>query len=96
MNFAEILGDDTNILQQVHNNVEVEKIKEAIEKLDSKYKEIFILRFIEEKEYEEIGDILQIPTGTVSTLIYRAKKQLLIALAPSLKGRVGEGISKHL
>ena len=80
LNFAEILGDDTNILQQVHNNVEVEKIKGAIEKLDTKYKEIFILRFIEEKDYVEIGDILQIPTGTVSTLIHRAKKQLITML----------------
>jgi DNA-directed RNA polymerase specialized sigma24 family protein len=31
---------------------------------------------MEEKEYEEISDILQIPIGTVSTLIYRGKKEL--------------------
>lgn len=74
---SEILGDNTNILNTVHNEVEVEKIKAAINNLDDKYKEVFTMRFLEEKEYEEISDILQVPVGTVSTLIYRARKELL-------------------
>lgn len=51
-------------------------IKVALNKIDEKYKNILILKYIEEKEYAEIGDILQIPIGTVSTLIYRAKREL--------------------
>ena len=39
----------------------------------------------EGREYEEIGDILQIPTGTVSTLISRAKKQLIKYMFTKLK-----------
>jgi len=35
---------------------------------------VIILAFIEDKSYEEISDILQIPIGTVGTLINRAKK----------------------
>lgn len=77
MVMAELLGDGTNILEISHNRAEVEKIKLSIGKLDDKYKEVVILRFLEEKEYQEISDILQVPVGTVSTLIYRAKKQLL-------------------
>lgn len=76
ISFQEILADETNVMDQVHNFQELEKVKVAVEKLDSKYKEVFILRFYEGRDYEEIGDILQIPTGTVSTLISRAKKQL--------------------
>ncbi len=53
-----------------------EKVKLALDKLDEKYKNILILKYLEEKEYTEIGDILEIPIGTVSTLIYRAKKEL--------------------
>lgn len=74
---SEILGDNTNILNTVHNEVEVEKIKAAINNLDDKYKEVITMRFLEEKEYEEISDILQVPVGTVSTLIYRARKELI-------------------
>lgn len=74
---SELLGDNTNILNTVHNEVEVEKIKAAINNLDDKYKEVITMRFLEEKEYEEISDILQVPVGTVSTLIYRARKELI-------------------
>lgn len=74
---SELLGDNTNILNTVHNEVEVGKIKAAINNLDDKYKEVITMRFLEEKEYEEISDILQVPVGTVSTLIYRARKELI-------------------
>jgi RNA polymerase sigma-70 factor (ECF subfamily) len=74
---AELLGDETNILNIVHNADMVDKLKGAIEKLDKKYQEVIVLRFLEEKEYEEISDILQVPVGTVSTLIYRARKELI-------------------
>ena len=84
---SELLGDNTNILNTVHNEVEVEKIKAAINNLDDKYKEVITMRFLEEKEYEEISDILQVPVGTVSTLIYRARKELIKRL-----GNVSEKI----
>jgi RNA polymerase sigma-70 factor (ECF subfamily) len=47
-----------------------------IDNLDEKYKDIIVLRYLEEKEYEEISDILQLPLGTVSTLIHRGKKEM--------------------
>lgn len=37
------------------------------------YKEPLSLYYLEEKSYEEISDILRIPTGTVGTRINRAK-----------------------
>ena len=44
--------------------------------LDYKYKEILVLKFLEEKSYEEISDILKKPIGTVGTRVNRAKKHL--------------------
>ena|SRR3989338_2894669 len=59
--------------------VEGESLKKSIqsvlEQMDIKYREVLILKFLEEKDYEEISDILQKPLGTVGTLINRAKKQ---------------------
>lgn len=75
-NLMNIFKDDTNVEKSFENSEIKKHIGEAIEKLSQKYKEVIILRFIEEKEYEEISDILQIPTGTVSTLIHRGKKEM--------------------
>lgn len=75
-NLINFFAEDTD-LEREYAREEIKKhIKDAIEKLDDKYKDIIVLRFLEEKEYEEISDILQIPLGTVSTLIYRGKKEL--------------------
>jgi RNA polymerase sigma-70 factor (ECF subfamily) len=78
--------EEENLINMFQGDEDVEKsfereqikkhIREAIEQLDEKYKEVITLRFLEEKEYEEISDILQIPLGTVSTSVYRGKKEL--------------------
>lgn len=52
-----------------------ENIGLVLSSMDIKYREILILKFLEEKEYKEISDILKKPMGTVATLINRAKKQ---------------------
>lgn len=52
-----------------------ENINKIFERMDLKYREVLILKFIEEKSYEEISDILKKPVGTVGTLVNRAKKQ---------------------
>jgi len=51
------------------------KIEEALQELPENYREILELRFLEEKSYEEISDILQKPVGTVSAMINRAKQK---------------------
>ncbi len=62
--------------------INAEALGEALAKIDEKYREVIILRFFEHKEYEEISDILQIPVGSVGTLLHRGKKQLATALNP--------------
>lgn len=58
----------------------LEKIKGCLEELPLKYKEILVLRFIEEKSYEEIMDILRKPKGTVATLIARGREALFLKM----------------
>ncbi|MBT3817571.1 MAG: RNA polymerase sigma factor [Candidatus Magasanikbacteria bacterium] len=50
-------------------------IAPVLNKMDEKYRDILILKFLEEKSYEEISDIIKKPMGTVATWINRAKKQ---------------------
>lgn len=58
------------------NNEKQEAIKKVIMDLPDIYRDVLVLRFLEEKDYEEISDILQKPIGTVSALIYRAKEKV--------------------
>jgi len=52
------------------------QILKIINQLPLKYKDVLILKFMEEKDYREISDILHKPMGTIATLINRAKKSL--------------------
>jgi len=54
----------------------VEKVKSCMAQLPLDYREVLILRFVEEKSYEEIMDILKKPKGTVATLVARGKEKL--------------------
>jgi RNA polymerase sigma-W factor len=59
-------------------------IREAINTLPEKYYTAIVLRHTEEKSYEEIAEILELPIGTVKARIFRAREMLNKAL----KGRV--------
>ncbi len=55
---------------------EAKELGRAFETLKEREREVIILRYFEGRSYTDIADILQVPTGTVSTLISRAKKKL--------------------
>jgi RNA polymerase sigma-70 factor (ECF subfamily) len=68
--------DDLDLTTPYGQKHSASEIQAAVDRLDSKSREIIVLKFFEEKRYEEISDILQIPQGTVATMINRAKKKI--------------------
>jgi len=70
------LSDDTDIAEELDLKVSLEKANRAINQLPEKYKEVMILKFVEEKSYEEISDILRKPINTIGVLINRGRKLL--------------------
>jgi RNA polymerase sigma-70 factor (ECF subfamily) len=52
------------------------KVQRLLNHLPVKFREVIILRYLEDKKYEEISDILRKPPGTVATLINRAITKL--------------------
>jgi RNA polymerase sigma-70 factor (ECF subfamily) len=70
------IKSNSDILHEINNKMDLEEVKRAIYSLKDKYKEVLILRILEEKEYQEIADILKKPLGTISTLLNRAFKKL--------------------
>lgn len=51
-------------------------IEEAINELPERYRYVVILRHKEEKSYEEIAEIMNLPLGTVKAQIFRAREIL--------------------
>lgn len=51
-------------------------LKDEIQRLPDKFKEIVILKDIEERSYEEIGAMLEINQGTVKSRLHRAREAL--------------------
>ena len=51
-------------------------IEDAIAELPEKYRISIILRHSEDRSYEEISEILEIPLGTVKARIFRAREML--------------------
>ncbi len=60
------------------------KVAEALEKIPPRYREAVILRDVEGLSYEEVGEILRIPGGTVRSRINRARLMLKERLKPQL------------
>jgi len=74
--FLKFIANDEDLALDTERKFEGEEVRELVDALDEKYREVLVLKFIEGKDYKEISDILQKPLGTVATLINRAKKQL--------------------
>lgn len=51
-------------------------IQSEILKLPEKYRSVIVLKYIEEFSLKEIGDILDLPVGTVKTRIHRGREAL--------------------
>lgn len=75
------IAADFDIKKELDNDYLRQQIKKVLAKMDSKYSQVLALKFLENKSYKEISDILQKPEGTVATLINRAKKNFQHELA---------------
>ncbi|OGG43228.1 MAG: hypothetical protein A3F84_21580 [Candidatus Handelsmanbacteria bacterium RIFCSPLOWO2_12_FULL_64_10] len=51
-------------------------IQRLLDRLPPRYKAILTLFYLEEMSYEEIGEIMKLPMGTVKTHLHRAKQAL--------------------
>jgi RNA polymerase sigma-70 factor (ECF subfamily) len=61
---------------------EQESLQQALEALPEIYREVILLCDLEEMSYQEIGETLAIPIGTVMSRLSRARKALRAWLTP--------------
>jgi RNA polymerase sigma-70 factor (ECF subfamily) len=67
---------EKDLIKELITKEDDQRLKMVLEKLPFKYKEVIILKYLEDKSYEEIAQILNKPINTIGTLINRAKKHL--------------------
>src|ERR1035437_3119950 len=68
--------DSTHYEHDAFSNLLDDEISKAIEKLPEDFRTVIILNDIEGFTYEEIADFVDIPVGTVSSRLHRARKML--------------------
>ena len=75
------LPDETYLTDQpVIRKQRKQIVQQAIDDLPEKYKAVIEMRHMEEKSYQEIAEILDLPLGTVKAHIFRAREMLYKAL----------------
>ncbi len=54
----------------------VDEVRAAVDHLESRFRDVVLLKFFEEKTHEEIADILRLPLKLVETLLHEAAEKL--------------------
>lgn len=72
---------DEDIMDDFERHEVSALVEQCLDKIPLLYSEPLALRYIEDRSYEEISDILRLPMGTVATRISRAK-QLMKRVCP--------------
>lgn len=67
---------DREILRKQRKQI----IQKAIDDLPEKYRQVIEMRHMEEKSYQEISELLDLPLGTVKAHIFRAREMLYKSL----------------
>ena len=63
-------------MQDTERRETVDLVRDACEKLPEPYREVALMRFMEDKSYEEIAAVLDRPLKTVQTQGLRAREKL--------------------
>lgn len=77
-------GDGEDPVRDLEREEAKRLVREALDGLPEKFREIIVLREFEELSYQEIARIVQVPLGTVMSRLSRARRLLHEAL---LQGR---------
>ncbi|HVT74965.1 MAG TPA: sigma-70 family RNA polymerase sigma factor [Candidatus Paceibacterota bacterium] len=75
LTMADTIAADDDVLAEVDRDYIRRNIAAVLDRLEPKYRSVLVLKFLEDKDYNDISDILRKPPGTVATLIHRAKKE---------------------
>jgi RNA polymerase sigma factor (sigma-70 family) len=80
-----IENEASNPARLVLKSDDREVLKEALEELPVEFREVVVLRDLEELSYKQVAEIANIPLGTVMSRLARARERLKRILCSRLK-----------
>ncbi len=84
----ETIAVPETISEELNLKINAAVLRSGLGVLDIKYREPLMLHFLEHKGYKEVGEILRLPTPTVSTRIKRGKERLKKVLEEQSKAKL--------
>jgi RNA polymerase sigma-70 factor (ECF subfamily) len=70
------LGKEQQALENIERHDQQVILQKNLERLPPKYHMVLRLRYVQDRTYEEMADILAMPLGTIKTHLFRAKRLL--------------------
>lgn len=77
---AEPDGSDSGVDKLLEQDDARELVHRALARLPPEFREVLVLRELEDLSYREIAEIAQVPLGTVMSRLARARKHMLHAV----------------
>ncbi len=77
----DIKSNDPNPESIIIKKQRISILRQIVDQLKPKYRELVKLRYFKEMSYEEISDILNIPLGTVKAQLHRSRGELFKILS---------------
>ena len=84
----EIESKDLNPEALLLQSAESQMVRQALEDLPVEFREVLVLRELEEMSYREIASITDLPLGTVMSRLARGRKRLQLALTNQMHAEV--------
>ncbi len=81
-----IKSQDLNPEEKLIREQKLQSLRDIVDKLKPRYRELVEYRYFKEYSYEEIADEMKLPLGTVKAQLFRAREFLLEILRDSNMG----------
>ena len=85
--FCGIIETSKNPQEKLERKQKIKIMREIVDQLKPRYRELVVLRYFRELSYEEIATETELPLGTVKAQLFRVRNQLY-KLMQSKKGKI--------
>ena len=82
-NTFDLKSNDPNPENVMIKKQRIAILRQIVDQLKPKYRDLVKLRYFKELSYEEIAELLEIPLGTVKAQLYRSREQLFKIMSGS-------------
>ncbi|MBI9019551.1 MAG: RNA polymerase sigma factor [Phycisphaerae bacterium] len=70
------ISADLTVLDRLAKDEQHNTVLKAINSLPEKYREVFILKYVQDNSYTEIAEIMEIPVTTIQIRLVRARRMI--------------------